>query len=124
MRSGAARGFLTLLAVVACFAAACGESTPATIGSGLRVAPAQVPAAPPDIAAAVAAASPPAPRVAPAGAGRRATSATVLAVPVERGRIVIPRIGVDLQTYEGVDPWTLRHGPGHWPISARPGQPG
>ena len=37
------------------------------------------------------------------------------------GRILIPRIGVDMTMYEGVRMTTLDHGPGHWPGSALPG---
>jgi sortase A len=43
---------------------------------------------------------------------------------IELGRIVIPRIGVDMVMYEGIRMTTLDHGPGHWPGSAMPGQAG
>ena len=46
------------------------------------------------------------------------------APPVEVFRIRIPRIGVDVPVYEGVDLDTLSNGPGHWPGSAAPGHPG
>ena len=40
------------------------------------------------------------------------------------GRLVIPKLGVDMTMYEGIRLTTLDHGPGHWPGSALPGQPG
>jgi sortase A len=40
------------------------------------------------------------------------------------GRLIIPKIGVDMTMYEGIRLTTLDHGPGHWPGSALPGQPG
>jgi sortase A len=43
---------------------------------------------------------------------------------IELGRIVIPRIGVDMVMYEGIRMTTLDNGPGHWPGSAMPGQAG
>lgn len=43
---------------------------------------------------------------------------------VEVGRIVIPRIGVDMTMYEGIRLSTLDYGPGHWPGTAMPGQVG
>jgi sortase A len=52
------------------------------------------------------------------------SSARSRARPAEIGRIVIPKLGLDLETYEGVDAWTLRFGPGHWEVTARPGQVG
>lgn len=43
---------------------------------------------------------------------------------IELGRIVIPKIGVDMEMYEGIRLTTLDYGPGHWPGSAMPGQAG
>jgi sortase A len=43
---------------------------------------------------------------------------------IELGRIAIPAIGVDMAMYEGIRLTTLDYGPGHWPGSAMPGEPG
>jgi sortase A len=43
---------------------------------------------------------------------------------IEMGRLTIPKLGVDMTMYEGIRLTTLDHGPGHWPGSALPGQPG
>ena len=43
---------------------------------------------------------------------------------VSLGRIQIPKLGVDDEMYEGIRMSTLDFGPGHWPGSAMPGQPG
>jgi sortase A len=43
---------------------------------------------------------------------------------IELGRIEIPKIGVDSIMFEGIRMTTLDLGPGHWPGSALPGQPG
>lgn len=43
---------------------------------------------------------------------------------VEMGTISIPRIDVAMTMYEGIRLPTLDAGPGHWPGSALPGQPG
>lgn len=40
------------------------------------------------------------------------------------GDIAITRLGLDTTLYEGVTLGTLNHGPGHWPGTAMPGQPG
>lgn len=40
------------------------------------------------------------------------------------GRIMIPKIGVDMDMYEGIRMTTLDRGPGHWPGSAMPGSGG
>jgi sortase A len=42
----------------------------------------------------------------------------------EVGRIEIPKLGIDMAFFEGVTLTTLDRGPGHWPGSALPGQPG
>ena len=44
--------------------------------------------------------------------------------PVPTGRIIIPRIGLNHLTYEGIDLATIDHGPSHWPGTAMPGQVG
>lgn len=43
---------------------------------------------------------------------------------VKVGEIRIPRIGLVHPIYEGVSLTVVDHGPGHWPGSAMPGQPG
>jgi sortase A len=43
---------------------------------------------------------------------------------VELGTIEIPKIGVTKSIFEGITLTTLDHGPGHWPGTAMPGQPG
>jgi sortase A len=40
------------------------------------------------------------------------------------GKIEIPKIGIDENMYEGIALSTLDKGPGHWPGTAMPGQPG
>jgi sortase A len=40
------------------------------------------------------------------------------------GEITIPRLGIDAPLFEGVTLSTLDHGPGHWPGTAMPGEPG
>jgi LPXTG-site transpeptidase (sortase) family protein len=40
------------------------------------------------------------------------------------GRIVIPRIGLDQPTFEGVGPGEIDQGPSHWAGTALPGQAG
>jgi sortase A len=40
------------------------------------------------------------------------------------GRIVIPRIGLDHPTFEGVDADEIDQGPSHWTGTAMPGEPG
>lgn len=126
MKAGGARVRPALMAVIALFVAACGETSHTAMGATLRVVPppedvpvAMLPAAAPETD--LVEPSPP-PAVAPARVGsppRRARRA-----PTARGRIMIPSIGVDLETYEGVDDWTLRFGPSHWDVTARPGQKG
>jgi sortase A len=43
---------------------------------------------------------------------------------IELGRIMIPKIGVDMPLYEGIRMSTLDLGPGHWPGTAMPGEIG
>jgi sortase A len=43
---------------------------------------------------------------------------------VELGHISIPRLGIELPLLEGIALSTLNRGPGHWPGTAMPGQPG
>lgn len=40
------------------------------------------------------------------------------------GRIGIPGLGLDVEFAAGVHPSVLERGPGHWPGTVRPGQPG
>jgi LPXTG-site transpeptidase (sortase) family protein len=40
------------------------------------------------------------------------------------GAISIPALGVDDRLYSGIDLWVLDNGPGHWPGTPLPGQPG
>jgi sortase A len=109
MKVGAARALGALLAVVALSNAACGQRAGEinAVGTGLRVLP-RVVVVPGPLAARPAIFTPP----------------PVASSPAAGGRIVIPKIGLDLPTYEGVDAWTLRFGPGHWETTAEPGQVG
>lgn len=43
---------------------------------------------------------------------------------IEIGSIEIPRIGLSRQLFEGIRLATLDNGPGHWPGTALPGEPG
>jgi sortase A len=40
------------------------------------------------------------------------------------GRIQIPKLGINAGLRSGIDMGTLNQGPGHWPGTAMPGQPG
>ncbi|HEX9259918.1 MAG TPA: class E sortase [Acidimicrobiales bacterium] len=40
------------------------------------------------------------------------------------GRLDIPKLGISVDIYEGITLNTLDRGPGHWPGTAMPGQPG
>ena len=40
------------------------------------------------------------------------------------GMIVIPKINIVHPIFEGIEEAAIHHGPGHWPGSAAPGQPG
>jgi sortase A len=59
---------------------------------------------------------------------RVATLANLFSDKVEEGeaigRIVIPRIGLDVIAVQGTDTATLQKGPGHYPKTPFPGQPG
>ncbi len=44
--------------------------------------------------------------------------------PTPTGRIIIPRIGLDHLTYEGLELSIIDYGPSHWPGTAYPGQVG
>jgi LPXTG-site transpeptidase (sortase) family protein len=59
------------------------------------------------------------PARAPAVADERAPSPII-----EIGRIQMPSIHVDHAIFEGVTLTVVDHGPGHWPGSAMPGDPG
>jgi LPXTG-site transpeptidase (sortase) family protein len=59
------------------------------------------------------------PAKAPAVADERAPSPII-----QIGRIRIPSLHVDHAIFEGVTLTVVDHGPGHWPGSAMPGEPG
>lgn len=61
-------------------------------------------------------------RTTPAGEVRAA--AAPAGRPTPTGRIEIPAIGVNHQTYEGIDLATINYGPSHWPGKPLPGQVG
>jgi sortase A len=69
---------------------------------------------------------------APAPTAPATTLPTPVAPPAEDaseavqllGKIDIPKLKLDDDMYEGVALSTLDHGPGHWPGTALPGQPG
>ena len=44
--------------------------------------------------------------------------------PTPQGRIIIPRIGLNHLTYEGIELSIIDHGPSHWPGTAMPGEVG
>lgn len=44
--------------------------------------------------------------------------------PQPTGHIEIPAIGLSHATYEGIELSVLNYGPGHWPGTAHPGEPG
>jgi sortase A len=44
--------------------------------------------------------------------------------PTPQGRIIIPRIGLNHLTYEGIELSTIDYGPSHWPGTAMPGEVG
>ena len=65
------------------------------------------------------------PAAGPAPAGQvRAASGPLRGNPRPTGRIEIPAIGLNHQTYEGIDLATIDHGPSHWPGTPMPGQVG
>lgn len=56
-----------------------------------------------------------------------ALAALVATSPQEHtplGRIAVPDVGLDVAYAAGVHPSVLERGPGHWPGTAAPGQPG
>jgi sortase A len=55
---------------------------------------------------------------------RPAKAAPAYRGPTPTGRIVIPRIGLNHLTYEGIELSTIDYGPSHWPGTAMPGQVG
>ena len=54
----------------------------------------------------------------------RAAKAATPRGPVSTGRIIIPRIGLNHATYEGIELSIIDYGPSHWPGTAEPGDPG
>lgn len=45
-------------------------------------------------------------------------------VPIEIGRIQIPKLGVDETLYQGIEQWTIDLGPSYWPGTSLPGMAG
>jgi sortase A len=121
VRVGAARVLLALFVTVGVLGACGTRDEPARgVGAGLAV---PTPTTQVQVATSAPAGATGAPAQTPVRAPRRAVRAAS-ARPIGVGRIVIPKIGVDLETYEGVDQRTLKFGPSRWEISARPGQSG
>jgi sortase A len=63
-------------------------------------------------------------RVLPGERPAKATHAASYRGPTPTGRIIIPRIGLNHLTYEGIELSTIDYGPSHWPGTAMPGQVG
>jgi len=45
-------------------------------------------------------------------------------MPAFPGRLIVPKLGLNVPLYGNVDLWTLSYGPGYWPGTAQPGQSG
>ncbi|HUR76724.1 MAG TPA: class E sortase [Acidimicrobiales bacterium] len=60
----------------------------------------------------------------PVRAAKPAKAAPAYRGPAPTGRILIPRIGLNHLTYEGVELSTIDYGPSHWPGTAMPGEVG
>ncbi len=63
-------------------------------------------------------------RVLPGDRPARPVKVATYRGPTPQGRIIIPRIGLNHLTYEGIDLAIIDHGPSHWPGTAMPGQVG
>jgi sortase A len=63
-------------------------------------------------------------RVLPGERPARTVHAATYRGPTPTGRILIPRIGLNHLTYEGIDLSTIDYGPSHWPGTAMPGEVG
>jgi LPXTG-site transpeptidase (sortase) family protein len=63
-------------------------------------------------------------RVLPGERPARTVHAASYRGPTPTGRIVIPRIGLNHLTYEGIELSTIDYGPSHWPGTAMPGDVG
>ncbi|HVT75404.1 MAG TPA: class E sortase, partial [Acidimicrobiales bacterium] len=112
-----ARLAVAALATTVLVVSAHAEPTRGLAARASRSAPAIVIAAPTTTLPAVVTTAAPPPRV-----GRVATPRRI--APVATGRIRIPRIGLDVATYEGIDPDEINFGPSHWPGTAEPGHVG
>jgi sortase A len=128
-RRGATSVTLALLGVVAVALTGCGtEGSAETIASDAIMATTTTAVATPTTTA-------PRPTTPPTTEGPTTTTSTLpqpIPPPPEGatepltliGGIEIPTLGVTKWLYEGITIPTLDHGPGHWPGSAMPGQPG
>ncbi len=63
-------------------------------------------------------------RVLPGERPARAPRVASYRGPTPTGRIIIPRIGLNHLTYEGIDLSVIDYGPSHWPGTAMPGDVG
>ncbi|MEY2473267.1 MAG: sortase [Actinomycetota bacterium] len=63
-------------------------------------------------------------RVLPGERPERTVHAASYRGPTPTGRIIIPRIGLNHLTYEGIELSTIDYGPSHWPGTAMPGDVG
>lgn len=129
----------TVLAMILVAVGACGNPAPmvmapvppTTVATTLEATAATAPpppaeAAPPESAPEAEAADDPVPVGArPARAPSTPAPAAVNSKgPQPTGQIDIPAIGLSHATYEGVELSILNYGPGHWPGTAMPGEPG
>ena len=119
MKAGRARIALAVWFTAAAFAA-CGRADPV----GLSVAVATPPAAQATVTRAAATPTTVAAVAASAPTLRASRHRTARRSPLANGRITVSSIGLDVETFEGVDDFTLRYGPGHWEATARPGEVG
>ncbi len=60
----------------------------------------------------------------PAGAAQVAAPEPTPRVPIEIGRMQIPKLGVDETLYQGIEQWTIDLGPSYWPGTSLPGMAG
>lgn len=63
-------------------------------------------------------------RVLPGDRPARQVTQAAYRGPTPQGRIIIPRIGLNHLTYEGIELSIIDHGPSHWPGTAMPGEVG
>lgn len=111
--------------------AALARAVPATTAPTTTVAPTSAPTTRPTTTTAAPTTAPAPTTVATTMAPRQLT--TPVPPPADErapepvilvGRLTIPTIDVDMDMYEGIRLTTLDLGPGHWPGSAMPGDPG